>query len=119
MRVGINDFIFQNVSRTQTLSTENREASFWCSTMIAEFWNTISNFPFIIIGLIRLTESLDEPLWTLYVLFVLAGVASAIHHATETKWTIILDWIPIALSLGLGLYEGIYVYFSIVSWFKV
>lgn len=29
----------------------------------------------------------------------MAGVCSALHHASGQKWTIIIDWIPIAASI--------------------
>ena len=66
------------------------------SKYIAEFWNTISNIPFIIIGLLRLYEGTNLTL--LYQLMIAAGICSAIHHATIHKYTIIVDWIPIVTS---------------------
>ena len=76
------------------------EPCYTVSPYIAEFWNTVSNIPFILIALTRLYEGTD--LVELYILMALAGVASGIHHAAAPmykKYTIILDWAPIAVSI--------------------
>lgn len=77
---------------------------------IAEFWNTVSNLPFILIGIIRLETQSKDPKWfnscplqLQYQLMIFTGICSAIHHATTQKWTIIVDWIPIAFSILLNL----------------
>lgn len=82
------------------------ETFFEVSKYIAEFWNTLSNAPFIVIGLLRLLEG--TPLQTEYRLMVLAGIASGIHHATTPKWTIVIDWIPIVWS-GWNIWQKGYI----------
>ncbi len=102
------------------------EPAFVVSPYIAEFWNTLSNLPFVIIGLLRLNQ-LDchdrdvqcQEVWSLYVLFVACGVCSAIHHASTPRWTIVIDWIPIATSIGLMLKYQVLFSVGVVSWFKV
>ena len=84
---------------------------------IAEFWNTISNLPFIIIGLLRLYEGTN--LVTFYSLYTLAGVCSGIHHASPYHWTIIIDWMPITLSILMTLKCGIIYYLTLVDIFKL
>ena len=34
-----------------------------------------------------------------YQLMIVIGFASAIHHASTPKWTIVIDWIPIVLCM--------------------
>ena len=34
---------------------------------------------------------------------IFTGICSAIHHATTQKWTLVIDWIPIAGSILLNL----------------
>lgn len=96
---------------------------------IAEFWNTLSNLPFIIIGFIRLIEITlyqndamknIQHMIILYSLFVAAGFCSGIHHTLLSKWTIILDWIPIASSLiYLFYYIDLLVQISPTCWFEM
>lgn len=93
---------------------------------IAEFRNTISNLVFVIIGLIRLSESETEGhIWILYWWFTLAGIGSGIHHMAPIKYqkyTIIIDWIPISISLCLLPYYyswGLFTLISAVTWVKV
>jgi len=69
------------------------------SPYVAEFWNTLSNLPFVIIGVLRLWEGADS---LRYGLYTLAGLASAFHHASSQAWTIVVDWIPIATSLAFS-----------------
>lgn len=79
-------------------------------SFVAEFWNTLSNFAFILFGLVRLIEifasddSGDRFMigMVLYGLYTLAGCASAFHHAAPLnwrRWTIVIDWIPISSSI--------------------
>ena len=74
---------------------------------IGETYNTLTNLPFIIIGIYRLYLSDDElqcpTLVLLYQLAVLAGICSAIHHCCahipNNHWSIYVDWLPIASSI--------------------
>jgi hypothetical protein len=85
---------------------------------IAEFWNTLSNGPMIWIGFlraVRLNELVDpmcspedmtvfNSVMLLYVLLCCAGWCSTFHHAVRWKYSIIVDWIPIAASMCFVLY---------------
>lgn len=110
----------------QKLAGDNKEEFYKVVPFIAEFWKTVSNLPFVILGLYHLILcSLDTNLKIVYSLLILAGLSSAFHHATNYKctmcsremtWTLIIDWIPILAS-------GIYIIitkminsFSIDSW---
>lgn len=91
------------------------------SFYIAEFWNTVSNLPFIIIGILRLCE-LDDSYFELeymYGLMILAGFASGIHHGLTKKYTIIVDWIPILLSIVVFNHYGLVEFVSLASWVKI
>lgn len=93
------------------------EKSYAISAYIAEFWNTVSNLPFIIIGLLRLYEGTE--LSQLYFLMILAGICSGIHHATTPRWTIVVDWTPIFMSFLYIFYQGLYTYLSYTAIFQV
>ena len=104
------------------------------SKYIAEYWNTLSNLPFIIIGFLRIIElthyrvhdndiiniNITSHMINLYFLCICAGICSGFHHMLVYKWTIIVDWIPIATSIIYILYNINLVYFiSLISWFKI
>lgn len=93
------------------------EEFFQVSNYIAEFWNTVSNIPFIMIGLLRLYEG--AVLTEFYYCMVLVGIASGIHHATTPKWTIVIDWIPILLSVGMVYSYGMISMISATIWFEL
>jgi len=78
---------------------------------IAEFWNTISNLPFVMIGILRLIEG--TPAYVEYTLYILIGFGSFIHHATPQYWTIVIDYIPIFSSIYYFWKMG---YFYLLSW---
>jgi hypothetical protein len=110
---------------------------------IAEYWNTLSNLPFIVIGSLRLGQlaaifviyliSRTDPLiipqnqkqleqiFNLYFLYMCAGICSAFHHAHHKRWTIVIDWIPIASSLILliGFWPALLSYITVTSWCKL
>jgi hypothetical protein len=98
---------------------------FWHCPCIAEFYNTLSNLPFIAIGLLRLYsedvlwEYPTEPWMRLYWLMVAAGVCSAVHHATVPYWTIVVDWLPILASGGYCVWLGVLPLISYGTWFKM
>lgn len=85
-----------------------RETGYTHSPHVHEFWCSISNLPFIGIGLLRLYEG---DLVVPYILYIIMGCFSFIHHATKSDRTIILDWIGIiALQyevFRLAFYESI------------
>ncbi len=85
-----------------------------------ELWNTVSNLPFVILGLIRLA-SVDHPDGKrLYALFVAIGVCSGLHHACPPGWrcsSLVLDYIPIVASLYYGAF--IVPLVNVASWVKV
>lgn len=98
------------------------EPFFKVTHYIAEFWNTISNFPFIIIGLLRLWEQYpgkEEFVDTAYQILILIGIGSSIHHATTPKWTIIVDWIPIVIGLYYIYSLELIQYISAAVYFEV
>lgn len=99
------------------LFARRRERYFSNSKYVAEFYNTISNLPFILIGLVRLYEKTE--LVTLYWLMISAGIASGIHHMMVQKWTIILDWIPIVLSIVVLFKMSVFHLISYGSWMQV
>lgn len=78
----------------------------WCN-WIGESWNTLTNLPFVLIGLYRLSanDPVDQPFYLLYWLYIFAGLCSAFHHACahlpNNKWSIWIDWFPIAASIIL------------------
>jgi hypothetical protein len=87
------------------------------SMHIAEFWNTLSNIPFVLIGIYRLWQG--TPLTLLYFLYTMAGVCSGFHHASPHKWTIIIDWIPIATSVVIVYSTGVLWSISISTMFWI
>ena len=93
------------------------EKQYKISRYIAEFWNTISNSPFIIIGILRLIEGtyFDYE----YKLMICAGICSGFHHATTYKYTIIVDWIPILFSIVNMYQESLYLYISYATYFQM
>lgn len=93
------------------------EPFFQISNYIAEFWNTISNIPFIMIGLLRLYEGTVLP--EFYITMVFIGIGSGIHHATTPKWTVIIDWIPILISLCMIYYYNMIYIISFAVWFEI
>ena len=92
--------------------TRHPEAAFTHSRWIHEWFCTWSNVWFVVLGAFRLadTQADERELIVLYALLVLAGVCSAVHHATVTPLTLILDWIPIASSVVLCLWWGVYLH---------
>lgn len=84
------------------------EKAYHTNPYIVEFWNTVSNAPLSVIGLLRYLENYgqDSTIETAYLLMICAGICSAIHHATMLKWTRLIDWIPIASMLV----------YSVVTW---
>jgi len=87
----------------------------WCednysnSQHVAEFYNTISNIPFILLGLHGAITSRSLPHWTRYVLMNMGlafiGIGSATFHAT-LKWEaqVLLDELPMIFVSSLALY---------------
>ena len=94
--------------------TRKRETLFRIVPFIAEFWNTISNLPFILIGFCRLWEGTSLTL--LYSLMICMGVCSGIHHAIRSRWLLILDWIPIIITKGVILQHSYWLHISWTSY---
>jgi hypothetical protein len=90
---------------------------------ICEYYNTISNLIFIILGIIRLCQTNVQnfnEIFNLYLLFILAGICSGFHHMFNFKWTIIIDWIPITLSIiYLLVNHQLISLINYASWFKL
>jgi len=90
---------------------------------IHEFFNTISNLFFIVIGIIRLCDQqiYDNPhMFNLYVLYTMAGFCSGFHHMKNYRLTIVIDWIPIGCSI-LYLTNNLFLlsHISLVSYIKL
>ena len=87
------------------------------SPYIAEFWNTLTNLPFILFGSYHIIfTELHFNTFNTYILLIMAGIASAYHHATPNPSTIIIDYIPIILSIAYILYNSMVYHFSYFSW---
>lgn len=100
-------------------------------------YNTIPNLPFIIFGLSRLYElyqfhedvCLDyyecrlitlNMLYTLYILYTFLGICSGIHNAFHFKYSIIIEYIPITLTIIYFLMNPFLFYFiSFISYIKL
>lgn len=85
-----------------------------------ELWNTVSNLPFVVLGLLRLATVRDPHGRRMYTLFVAIGICSALHHACPPGWrrsSLVLDYIPIVTSLYYGV--SIVPLVSAASWAKV
>ena len=110
----------------QRLTGDNKEEFYKVTPFIAEFWKTISNLPFVILGLYHLISfSLNTNLKVVYSLLIIAGFFSAFHHATNYKcalcsreitWTLIIDWVPILSSIIYIIITKMINYFSFYSW---
>lgn len=110
----------------QRLAGDNKEEFYKVSPFIAEFWKTISNLPFVILGLYHLIlYSLNVNLKVVYSLLIIAGFSSAFHHATNYKcalcskeitWTLIIDWIPILTSVIYIVITKMFNSFTTSSW---
>ena len=100
-----------------------RETPYSHSPYIAEFYNTITNLPFIIIGILRLCQ---DDVWNsyemtiLYTLYIFFGICSGIHHSIIHKKSIIIDYIPIVITSVYFLFNyHWFSYISYVSYFKL
>ncbi len=91
------------------------------STVYGYFINeplcTVSNIWFCLLGIARLYEI--QYLHTGYCLMILAGICSAYHHATTPRWTIIIDWTPISMSIFWILYNNILITASASTYIKI
>ena len=87
------------------------------SRHITEFFNTISNFPFILFGLTHLYQGTQIP--GFYILMTLCGICSGIHHAKDFPYSIVLDWTPITISLYGIWYYQVYTFLTYVTWSKL
>jgi hypothetical protein len=107
------------------LAGENKEEFYKVSPYIAEFWKTISNLPFIVLGTYHLIlYSPNINLQVVYSLLIIAGIFSGFHHATNYKcmmcsheitWTLIIDWIPILISVIYIIVTRMFLTFGIGS----
>ncbi len=97
------------------------EAPYAVTPWIHEFWCTVSNAPFIIIGLARLAYTQSEWETKLCVWFILLGVGSAIHHGIRWRYSIVLDWIPIIANICIVLswWRWLWWAVAIATWAKL
>lgn len=85
-----------------------------------ELWSTISNLPFVVIGMFRLWSYQDqEDLMLLYFFYIAVGICGGIHHAVRVRGSIILNWIPILISLGLCSYYKVWKTVTMGTWAQV
>lgn len=75
---------------------------------LPNFWNVISNFPFLIVGLIGMRRVLGEPLtgglaelrWMYFAFFAgvfLTGIGSSYYHLHPDNRTLVWDRLPITI----------------------
>jgi hypothetical protein len=109
--------------------TRKLEPLYEKSRYIAEYYNTLSNLPLIIIGLLRLCElksigllsnSDHNVMVIFYISYTLCGTCSFIHHGLYFKWSILIDYIPIVFSI-INMYNNIFLisYISYTSYIKL
>ncbi len=101
-------FTIKNIYKNLGKYERKLEKFYDVNIHIAEFWNTLTNIPFILIGLYNLLfYTFDWNLTVAYFLLTMCGIGSSIHHASPHKWTIVIDWIPISCSILFVLWSGI------------
>jgi len=72
---------------------------------IPNFWNVVSNFPFLVVGSIGLYEcskisgtALEKTMyWVLFLGILLTGLGSAYYHWQPTNWRLVFDRLPMTL----------------------
>lgn len=76
--------------------------------MIAEFWNTLSNAPFMLLALYYLVVGSKLKLklryYVIYVFLLLVGVGSAAFHAVLSYEAQLLDELPMMLLVGQAIW---------------
>jgi alkaline ceramidase len=97
----------------------------WCepnyihSKYIAEFWNTLSNVMFLILGYYGIKyckqNRLVKTFYVLFIVYILVGIFSAYFHASLTLFGQLLDEIGIYLVIIVGLcsYMNINILFTL------
>lgn len=103
----------------KTSFERKRECLYTHSNNIAEWWNTISNIPFIVFGIMGVMSVSTNDLTILYILMIAAGFASGIHHAMNYYWTILLDWFPITLSIMFWIQFNVFSALTMTTWFML
>lgn len=86
----------------------------WCeekyaySTKIAEFWNTLSNAPFMLLALYYLVMGsqlgLKVRYYVIYLFLLLVGIGSAAFHAALSYEAQLLDELPMMLLVGQAIW---------------
>jgi hypothetical protein len=95
-----------------------QEPAYAVSDHIHEFYNTLTNIGFILIGVARLWkihDHADDVIIYLYVNYIFLGIGSGIHHAINHKYSIVIDWIPISFLIFQFLYYGVLHYVDLVG----
>ena len=87
------------------------------SPLFAEYYCTISNFPFILLGLSKLYEDTCIPIF--YYIYILIGICSSIHHAIIFKYSIIVDYIPISILFSMFFYHDVFSTLVFSTWIKI
>jgi dihydroceramidase len=92
----------------QTFNTPSKD-NYVVSRYLAEFWNTVSNIPFIFLGLFGMWQTRGLRYRSRYALLqggiAVIGTGSMIFHAT-LKWhaQVMLDELPMIFVSALALY---------------
>jgi hypothetical protein len=69
---------------------------------IANFWNVVSNLPFLVVGAIGLMRSHRPAAWALCVGILLTGIGSSFYHLAPSDSRLVWDRLPMTLAfMGL------------------
>ena len=85
-----------------------------------EFLNVVSNFPFLVIRIVRLVQAKHTDEETLYLFYIAMGLFNALYHTRPLEVRPIflgLAYIPSVASMYFG--WPVYSHVSWVSWFKI
>lgn len=91
---------------------------------VQEPFNTASNLAFGVLGLLgsaAAAEAEHEPLALLYAWMAAACLCSSVHHASPLRvrrYTLVLDWLPIGVSIYLNLAYGTLRHLTVATAFK-
>lgn len=68
---------------------------------IANFWNVVSNIPFVMVGAVGLARFRDDAATiVLFLGFVLTGIGSAYYHWAPSNGTLFWDRLPMTISFA-------------------
>ena len=68
---------------------------------IPNFWNVVSNIPFVVVGVVGLTQFRDNPATTILFLgFFLTGIGSSYYHWDPNDGTLFWDRLPMTITFA-------------------